>query len=131
MPRLRARCRRKEVHKVLGENLFIDLGDDLGVKRADFRNRLIGTPSRSIWGLIAAIMIAAASSEAVSVSIMNLLIRVPAHTISIWDFGSICKRYREIIPKVIVKFGAGDTVKDIVRNFCKEKKEYLRFSHPF
>lgn len=125
------RCRRKEVHKVLGENLFIDLGDDLGVKRADFRNRLIGTPSRSIWGLIAAIMIDAASSEAVSVSIMNLLIWVPAYTISIWDFGGICKPYREIIPKVIVKFGAGDTVKDIVRNFCKEKKEYLRFSHPF
>ena len=112
MPRLRARCRRKEVHKVLGENLFIDLGDDLGVKRADFRNCLIGTPSRSIWGLIAAIMIAAASSEAVSVSIMNLLIRAPAflriedfnksqhrmltvkrktpaYTISIWDFGGI------------------------------------------
>ena len=57
--------------------------------------------------------------------------KIPAYTISIWDFGSICKRYREIIPKVIVKFGAGDTVKDIVRNFCKEKKEYLRFSHPF
>ena len=57
--------------------------------------------------------------------------KTSAHTISIWDFGSICKRHREIIPKVIVKFGAGDTVKDIVRNFCKEKKEYLRFSHPF
>ena len=68
------------------------------------------------------IMIAAASSEAVSVSIMNLLIRVPAflrikgfnksqrrmltvkrkipaYTISIWDFGDICKRIREIALK--------------------------------
>ena len=60
MPRLRARCRRKEVHKVLGENLFIDLGDDLGVKRADFRNRLIGTallvedylPIPSVYGIL-------------------------------------------------------------------------------
>ena len=46
-------------------------------------------------------------------------------------FWRYLQTYREIIPKVIVKFGAGDTVKDIVRNFCKEKKEYLRFSHPF
>ena len=57
--------------------------------------------------------------------------KTPAYTISIWDFGGISKRNREIIPKVIVKFGAGVAVKEIVRNFCREKTEYLRFSHPF
>ena len=57
--------------------------------------------------------------------------KTPAYTISIWDFGSICKRYREIIPKVIVKFGAGDTVEDIVRNFAKKRKNIYDFPTRF